>query len=618
MKQYTDVIEKAKLVRKWCLIPTTEAGSGHPTSSLSAADIGTILFDKYFTYDLSDPKNLLNDRLVFSKGHASPLYYSLYGVAGAVPLEELKMLRKFGSILEGHPTPVFPHTDASTGSLGQGLSVGAGLAYAVRDIAKKAKAKRVPKAYVLLGDGELAEGQVWEAANFASYYSLDNLIAIADINRLGQSQATMFGHHMDEYERRFEAFGFKTIVVDGHDFADLDSAFAESVANKSGEPVAIIAKTLKGKGISFLEDQDNWHGKAMKKEDLERALSELGDVDDSLRFVLQKPDQYKEKPTKKKKPSLPTFDASKEIATREVYGEVLAELGSAEQNIYALDAEVKNSTFSQTFLKSHPDRFIECFIAEQNMVGVALGMQRLGINPFVSTFASFLTRAYDQIRMAAISRGNIKFVGSHSGVSIGEDGPSQMGLEDIAMFGPIPNSVILHPSDAVSTAKLLHELVDHHGISYFRTLRPATPVLYSSKDIFSIGGSQVLKSSKSDVLAIAAAGITVHEALKAYAILKEKGVFVRIIDCFSIKPIDKKTLVKSVKETKKNVIISVEDHFYHGGLGDHVLDAVSNTGAIVHKLAVKKISRSGKKDELLKDSEIDADSIIAAVLSYAK
>lgn len=622
--------EKAALVRKWSLISTTEAGSGHPTSCLSAADIGTVLFDKYFRFDIKNPQNQSNDRFILSKGHASPLLYTLFAMSGGLKLEELKTLRKINSRLEGHPTLEFPFAEVVTGSLGQGLSIGAGNALVFQKDFANGKS---PKAFVLMGDGELAEGSVWEAANFASHYKLNNLIAIADINRLGQSQATMFGHDIGEYIARFSAFGWEVIAIDGHDFAEIDKAFELAVNNKSDKPFVIIAKTFKGKGISFLENKDGWHGKPLKKEDLEKALAELGEVDDNLKFDLPKPKggpvSLHPRPTssaqgspagaRRGSPALATpmvqvqYSIGEEIATREVYGEVLAKLGKQNPDIYALDAEVKNSTYSMDFLKVFPERFIECFIAEQNMAGVAVGLSTRGKIPFASTFAAFLTRAFDQIRMGAVSYANVKFVGSHAGVSIGEDGASQMGLEDIAMFGVLPGSVVLHPSDAVSTAKLLPLLVSHKGISYLRTLRPKTPVIYDNTEKFKIGGSKILKQSKKDLLTIVAAGITVFEALKAYEQLKNMGINVRVVDCYSIKPIDEKTLKLCVSETFRSFVITVEDHFAHGGLGDFVLAALSQTGARVHKMAVEEFSHSGLKDELLERAHINAAHIVKTI-----
>ncbi len=612
MENLNEIQEKAKLVRKWCLVSTTEAGSGHPTSCLSAADITTLLFDRYFTYDLDNPLNLYNDRLVFSKGHAAPLLYTLFGMTGAYSLEELKTLRKFGSVFEGHPVPKFKYAEAATGSLGQGLSVGAGLALAAR------REGYDNKIYVLTGDGELAEGQIWEAANFAANQKLDNLVAILDINRLGQSQETMFGHHIEEYTRKFKAFDFEVISINGHDYKEINEAL-EAVQRPAGKPYAIIAKTFKGHGISFLENKDGWHGKTLEKEELEKALNELGPVDDNLRFKLKKPRQTKlpEHSAKVTNPEI-TFEAKKEYATREVFGEVLAKLGNQDKEIYALDGDVMNSTFTQTFKKDHPERFVECYIAEQNMVSVAAGLSRVGKIPFVATFAAFLTRAADQIRMARISEANIKFVGSHVGVSIGEDGPSQMGLEDIALFGALPDTVILQPCDAVSAAKLVPQMVTQKSFVYMRTLRPKTPLLYKNDDSFDIGGSKILRQSGNDQLTVAATGITVFEALKAADQLQNEGISIRVVDCYSIRPVDAVTLKKCLNETEQKILITVEDHFKHGGFGDFVASAVSNIPGQVIKMAVWRISESGTKNELLNDAGIDASNIIAKIKSVLK
>jgi transketolase len=611
MENLEELRKKANLVRKWCLISTTQAGSGHPTSCLSAADAAAVLFDRYFTYDLDDPLNLYNDRLVLSKGHAAPLLYTLFGMAGAYPLEELKTLRKFGSRFEGHPVPKYKYAEAATGSLGQGLSVGAGLAL----IAKREGYGS--KTYVLTGDGELAEGQIWEAANFAAHEKLDNLIAILDINRLGQSQETMFGHNIDEYIRKFKAFDFEVIAIDGHNYEEIDQAL-QAVQKPNGKPYAIVMKTFKGHGVSFLENKDGWHGKALKKDELEKALKELGTIDDTLRFQLKQPQQNK----------LPqfavgindtgiTFEPGKEYATREVFGEVLAKLGEQNKAIYALDGDVMNSTFTETFKKAHPGRFVEAYIAEQNMVSVAAGLSRMGKIPFVATFAAFLTRAADQIRMARVSEANIKFIGSHVGVSIGEDGPSQMGLEDIALFGALPDSVVLQPCDAVSTAKLVPQMATHQGFSYMRTLRPKTPLLYKSDDNFAIGGSKILRSSDNDLLTVAATGITVFEALEAADALQKENISIRVVDFYSIHPIDSVTLKKCIAETEQKVLITVEDHFMHGGFGDFVMSALSGEGQVI-KIAVRKISQSGTKDELMNDAGIDASHIVSKVKSVLK
>jgi transketolase len=613
MKNSNEWQEKAKLVRKWCLVSTTAAGSGHPTSCLSAADITTVLFDKYFTYDVDNPLNIYNDRFVLSKGHAAPLLYTLFGMCNAFDLEELKTLRQFNSRFEGHPVPKFKYTEAATGSLGQGLSVGAGLALA-------AKRDNLPyKTYVLCGDGELAEGQIWEAANFASYHQLNNLIVILDINRLAQSGETMFGHHLDQYEQRFRAFNFQVIPIDGHNYNEIDQAFDNAHNNTGNQPVVIIAKTLKGKGVSFIENKDGWHGKPLKEEDLEKALEEMGSINDSLRFNLRKPAQ-----TEIAAPSLHPvtvqldLDKSKSYATREVFGEALTQLAKEMPAIYTLDADVKNSTFTQDVLKEIPERFVECFIAEQNMVSVAAGLSRIGKIPVVATFGAFLTRAADQIRMARVSEADIKFVGSHVGVSIGEDGPSQMALEDIALFGALPDTVILQPCDAVATAALVPEMVEHTGFVYMRTLRPKTKLVYQPGDTFFIGGSAILQQSDNDELTVAATGITVFEALQAAETLKKENIHIRVVDCYSINPVDAATLTSCIHATKHPCIITVEDHFLHGGLGDFVAAAVSGEECYVEKMAVTKISQSGKQEELLKDAGIDATAIVSKVKNLVK
>jgi transketolase len=612
MEQLKEIREKAKHVRKWCMVSTTEAGSGHPTSCLSAADITTVLFDRYFTYDLKNPLNLYNDRFVLSKGHAAPLLYTLFAMAGAYPLEELKTLRKFGSRLEGHPVPTFPWAEAATGSLGQGLSVGAGLALASKREGYGAKT------YVLTGDGELAEGQIWEAANFAAHERLDNLVAILDINRLGQSQETMFGHQMEEYIRKFTAFDFEVIAIDGHNYEEINKALL-ATQKPNGKPFAIIAKTFKGHGISFLENKDGWHGKALKKEELEKALKEIGPVDDGLRFQLRKPTQVKlpQKAGNAADAGI-RFEQGKEYATREVFGEVLVKLAEQNNDIYALDGDVMNSTFTEPFKKAYAERFVESYIAEQNMVSVAAGLSRMGKIPFVATFAAFLTRAADQIRMARVSEANIKFIGSHVGVSIGEDGPSQMGLEDIALFGALPDTIVLQPGDAVSAAKLVPLMVAHKGFAYMRTLRPKTALLYKNEDNFSIGGSKILRRSDHDVLTVAGTGITVFEALKAADELQKQNISIRVVDCYSIRPVDVVTLKKCITETEQKILVTVEDHFEHGGFGDFAAAALSGQQVQLIKMAVRKISQSGTKDELLNDAGIDASHIVASVKSLLK
>lgn len=529
MENKENLQTKANKIRKWCLKATTAAGSGHPTSCLSAADMMAVLFDQYFRYDIQNPLNVYNDRFVLSKGHAAPLLYTLFGIAGAYPLEALLTLRKIESRFEGHPTPHFVYAEAATGSLGQGLSVGAGLALA-------AKRESLPfKTYVLLGDGELAEGQVWEAANFAAYHELDNLVAIADINRLAQSGETMFGWELEKYEQRFRAFGFETMVINGHNIKEVQIAFEQAFYHQGGKPLAVIAHTIKGKGVSFLEDKDGWHGKALNEEELQKALTELGEDNEELQLNSKQPalTRLPKKEASGVEPDL-SFERDKAHATREVFGQTLTELGYHNSDLYVLDADVKNSTFTQDFLEAFPEHFVECFIAEQNMVSVATGLSRLGKIPVVATFAAFLTRAADQIRMARVSGANIKFVGSHVGVSIGEDGPSQMGLEDIALFGALPDTVIFQPADAISTAKLTVELIAHPGFVYMRTLRPKTPLLYQKEEVFKVGGSKLLRQSEHDLLTIVATGITVFEALKAADELLKEGIAVRVMDCIAL------------------------------------------------------------------------------------
>ncbi|WP_205509833.1 transketolase [Longitalea arenae] len=600
--------EKANLLRKWCLVSTTAAGSGHPTSCLSAADLSTVLFEKYFTYDISNPLNIYNDRFVLSKGHAAPLLYALFGMCNAYDLNELKTLRQFNSRFEGHPVPKFKYAEAATGSLGQGLSVGAGLALL-------AKREKLPyTTYVLCGDGELAEGQVWEAANFAAYHRLNNLIAILDINRLAQSGETMFGHHMEEYEQRFRAFNFQVITIDGHNFGEIDQAFQQARDDAGQAPVAIIARTEKGKGISFLENKDGWHGKPLKEEDLKKALDELGAMDDMLRFELRKPSKTAvAHPSRMNTAIQLEFDKAKTYATREVFGKALAQITKNAQDVYVLDADVKNSTFTEDVFNDTPERFIECFIAEQNMVSVGAGLSRIGKIPVLATFGAFFMRAADQIRMARISEANMKFVGSHVGVSIGEDGPSQMALEDIAFFGAMPDAVILQPCDAVATTALVRRMIEHTGFVYMRTLRPKTRLLYTSGEEFHIGGSKIVRQSANDLLTVAASGITVFEALQAADLLAQENIKIRVVDCYSINPVDKRTLMDCLNATRHKCIITVEDHFEHGGLGDFVAAAISAEGNHVVKLAVTKISQSGKQEELLRDAGIDAAAIVARV-----
>jgi transketolase len=596
----------AKLIRYYSLVMSTEAGSGHPTSSLSAADLmAGLVFGGTFKYDLDNPQHPNNDRLIFSKGHASPLFYSIWAAAGRLSEKELLEFRKFTSPLEGHPTRQFPYTEAATGSLGQGLSIGVGMALNAKYLDK------LPyRTYVLLGDSEMAEGSQWEAMEIASHYKLDNLIGIIDVNRFGQRGETMYGHDLTVYKDRVAAFGWEPVVIDGHYLPQIQTAFKQALQARD-KPVMIIAKTLKGKGVSFIEDKNGWHGKPLKKDELARALQELGTVDKTTVGKIEKPEERKPAELKIGNAKPVSYAPDKPVATRRAYGTALERICPAFPDMVVLDAEVSNSTFSEIFKASYPERFFEMYIAEQNMVGNALGLSIRGKIPFVSTFAAFLTRAFDQIRMSQYSLANIKFCGSHAGVSIGEDGSSQMGLEDIAMFRTLLNSVVLYPADAVSTEKLVEEMAKQQGIAYIRTTRKDTPIIYRNDEAFRIGGSKVLKSNKSDVASVVAAGITLHETLKAYEELKQEGISVRVIDLYSIKPIDAETLVHAAKQT--GIIVTVEDHFAEGGLGEAVQSALAGAGVPVYSLAVRNMPRSGKPDELLGYEEISHTSIAGAV-----
>ncbi len=602
-----------QLLRRHCVETTTIAGSGHPTTCLSAADIVAALFFHALRYDVPNPDNPLNDRFVLSKGHAAPLLYAVWAEAGAIPVERLKTLRRIDSELEGHPTPRFRWAEVATGSLGQGLSIAVGMALA-------GKMDKLPyRVYALLGDGEVAEGGVWEAVAFASHYRLDNLTAIVDVNRLGQSGPTMVQHELEVYARRFSAFGWYPILVDGHDFEQLLDAFDQAAAVK-GQPTVILARTLKGKGVSFLEDKEGWHGRPLPKDLAEKALAELALTEEQIALArslkVRSPDLIATAVPAPQSPvpdpELPRYELGQQVATREAYGDALVALGKVNSLVVALDGDVKNSTFSEKFLAAFPDRFIECFIAEQNMIGAAVGLAARGKIPFASSFACFLMRAYDFIRMAGISMANIKLCGSHAGVSIGEDGPSQMGLEDIAAMRAIPRSVVLYPCDAVSTVKLVAEMAKYRGIAYLRTTRPKTPVIYNNEEEFPIGGLKVLRRSDNDAVTVVAAGITVFEALKAYEALANEGIHIRVVDLYSVKPLDEEALVRNAKETN-GLIITVEDHYPEGGLGDAVAGAVSKEGVRVHKLAVNDLPRSGKPEELMDAFGISAKHIVQTV-----
>ncbi len=609
----TELNKIAKLIRYYILASSTQAGSGHPTSSLSAVELMTaLMFGGVFRFDVDRPEHPNNDRLIFSKGHASPLFYSLWAAAGKVSEQELLTYRKFGSVFEGHPTPRFKYTEAATGSLGQGLSIGVGMALNAKYLDK------LPyRTYVLLGDSEMAEGSMWEAIQLAAHYKLDNLVGVLDVNRLGQRGQTMYGFDLKAYEQRVSAFGWQTVVVsNGHSFKPILDAYAKAMRVK-GKPTMIIAKTIKGKGVSFLENKDGWHGKALKPDQYAKAMKELGAIDTSVRGEIAKPKATRvtslsvNQLISKKSTQAPVYKIGEMVATRKAYGNALARLSPKYPNVMALDGEVSNSTFAEIFRDVFPKRFFEMYIAEQNMSGAALGLSRRGKIPFVSTFAAFLTRAFDQIRMSQYSQANSKFVGSHAGVSIGEDGPSQMGLEDLAMFRTILNGVVLYPSDAVSTEKLVEAMIRHLGICYLRTTRMETPVLYSSSEQFPIGGSKVLRHSQADRATVIAAGVTLHEALAAYDQLKKAGIIVRVIDLYCIKPLDEQTILQAGRDTK--AIITVEDHYAAGGVGEAVRMAIGDIPVRFQALAVRKTPRSGKPQELLAYEEIDRNAIIKTV-----
>lgn len=602
--------ELVKLMRYAILTMTTEAGSGHPTSSLSAVELMCALFfGGVFHARLEDPDYPNNDRLIFSKGHASPLLYALYAAAGKITEGELRQYRKFTSPLEGHPSMAFPYTEAATGSLGQGLSIGLGMALGAKYIDKLPH-----RTFVLLGDSEMAEGSQWEAIQLASHYKLDNLIAILDVNRLGQRGETMYGHRLKEYEKRISAFGWRAIGVDGHDLQQILDAYKKAEGERE-HPVMIIAKTVKGKGVSFLENREGWHGKTLGREECGKALAELGEVDFGVRGELAEPEnRYPVIGEPQRADEL--LYSGKSLATRKAYGNAITRLFPEFPNMVVLDAEVSNSTFAEIFKQKYPERFFEMYIAEQNMVGAAIGLSRRGKIPFVSTFAAFFTRAADQIRMSQYAHANIKFVGSHAGVSIGEDGASQMGLEDIALFRTLREGTVLYPADGVATERLVEEAARRRGNVYIRTTRKDTPILYDVAERFPIGGSKTLKISENDTVTVVAAGITVFEALAAYEELKGEGVCIRVIDLYSIKPLDSAVLQRAAAETK--AIIVVEDHYPEGGIGEAVASALSHARTPVHSLAVRKVPKSGKPEELFNYEEISGPAIVKKVKEIMK
>jgi len=583
--------------------------SGHPTSSMSAADLMAVLLSKYLHYDFDNPENPNNDHLIFSKGHASPLLYSIFKAAGAITEEELLTFRLFGSRLEGHPTPEIPWVDVATGSLGQGLPISVGVA-----LSGKYLDKLPYRVWCLCGDSEIAEGSQWEAFEHAAFYELENLTAIIDVNRLGQRGETMHGWDLNSYARRAEAFGWNAIEIDGHDFEEIDRAFQEAL-HTHGRPTAIVAHTIKGKGVKEVENKNGWHGKALDHPD--EAIEELGGIR-NITVEAHKPESTAERHEfEVPGGELPTYEiGGKDVATRAAYGEALRALGDMRGDVVALDGEVSNSTYSEYFRDAHTDRYFEMYIAEQQLVAAAVGLQVRKWRPFASTFAAFFSRAYDFVRMAAISRATMSLCGSHAGVSIGEDGPSQMALEDLAEFRAVHSSTVLYPSDANQTAKLVALMADLPGISYMRTTRAATPVIYDASEDFPVGGSHVVRSSDDDDVTIVAAGITLHEALKAADSLAEEGINARVIDLYSVKPVDVEGL-RAAAEAADGRVVTVEDHWPEGGLGEAVLSAFAEADEkpTVVKLAVEGMPGSGKPAELLAAAGIDAEHIADAAKS---
>lgn len=612
MTTTTDTREIARQLRVDSIRTSTAAGSGHPTSALSAADLMAVLYTRYLRYDFADPRNPANDHVIFSKGHASSLIYALFKAVGAVDDAAMMTYRKFGSPFQGHPTPVLPWVDVATGSLGQGLPIGVGVA-----LAGKFLDKLPYTVWVVCGDSELAEGSIWEAFDKAGYYKLDNLVAIVDLNRLGQRGETEYGWNSALYAERARAFGWHALEIDGHDHAAIDAAYRAALQWNAG-PVVIIAKTKKGKGVALVEDQPNWHGKALSKEQAAEAIAALGG-ESSLTIDVQEPPAGSPAVTGDAGTlALPTWEVGAKYATRQAYGDALKALGASHPKLVVLDAEVSNSTFAETFKFAYPERFFEMWIAEQQMVAAAVGMQVRGYVPFASTFGAFMSRAYDFIRMAAVSRANIRLCGSHAGVSIGEDGPSQMALEDIAMMRAVHGSTVLYPSDPNQTAQLVAAMAGQEGISYIRTTRAATPTIYPASQQFSIGGSAVVRSSAADQATIVAAGITLHEALAAHETLVAQGINTRVLDLYSVKPLDSDGLAAAVRATNGNVVV-VEDHWPEGGIGSAVVEALAAAGISVNlrHLAPRELPGSGTPAELLNAAGISAKQIVAAVTELA-
>lgn len=602
----------ANRLRIHSISATNASKSGHPTSCASIAEIMSVLFFNTMRYSIQNPKHKSSDRLVLSKGHAAPILYAAWAEAGLFPTENLLNLRKIDSDLEGHPTPRLNFVDVGTGSLGQGLSIACGMAYMGKYYDQASY-----RVYCIVGDGESAEGSIWEALHFASLYDLDNLCVIFDINRLGQSQPTSLQHNLDIYRKRLEAFGFHALVVDGHCIETLSKAFHDA-KSMQGKPTAILAQTFKGKGLTEIEDKDDWHGKPLLdrgdtiikhltgliKNNQKFSVSPLPFVDDAPEVNI----------SDIKLSSPPEYKLGEKVATRLAYGVALTKIAANNQRVIALDGDTKNSTFSEKLKKAYPDRYIECFIAEQNLAGVAIGLAcRNRAVAFASTFATFLTRAFDQIRMAAISQSNVNFVGSHCGVSIGEDGPSQMGLEDIAMFRSIPGSTVFYPSDAVSAERAVEMAANTKGICFIRTSRPATPVLYDNNESFEIGKAKIVKQSGDDKVLIIGAGVTLLEALDAAKELEKSNIRVRVLDPFTIKPLDEQAVIAHAKKCGGKVL-TVEDHYPEGGLGEAVLSALAGVRDIVtKKLAVQEVPRSGPPNALLEKYGINSKAIVAAV-----
>ncbi|MGO8686547.1 MAG: transketolase [Candidatus Dormibacteria bacterium] len=605
--------EVAQQIRVDGIRASTRAGSGHPSSSMSAADLIAVLGGRHLRYDFAHPDLPTNDHLIFSKGHASPLLYAFYKACGVIEDTELMTYRTFNSRLQGHPTPIIPWVDVATGSLGQGLPIAVGVALAGMYLDK------LPyRVWVLCGDSELAEGSIWEALDKASHYRLDNLTVIVDVNRLGQRGETEFGWNLEAYRRRVEAFGCRALVIDGHNLEEVDGAYVDARETLE-RPTVILAKTIKGKGFSEIENKDGWHGVALPPDAAVRAIDELGG-ERNLRLEVQKPERGTPaiKPEPAAPVTLPTYKLGEKVATRKAYGDAITALG-ARPEVVALDGEVSNSTHADEFKKAHPDRFFEMYIAEQQLVSAAVGLQVRGYVPFASTFAAFFSRAYDFIRMAAISQANLRLSGSHAGSEIGADGPSQMALEDLAEMRAVHGSTVLYPSDAVSAAKLVAQMADRPGISYVRTTRNAYPVLYDNGEQFPIGGAKVLRLSDSDRAAVVAAGVTVHSALAAADKLAAEGINTRVIDCYSIKPIATEVLAEAARQCG-GVLIVVEDHYPEGGLGSAVMEALAGSDhppRIFH-LAVRDIPKSGKPSDLMAAEGIDAEAIAKAARHAAK